>query len=425
MLMFIAGVDFLVALGLAAPVSPARRRMLLGLSITSNLVVLGFFKYFNFFAANLHQLLDLLGLHTDPVILRVVLPVGISFYTFQALSYTIDVYRGKMHVVHNYVDYHCFITFFPHMFSGPIQQATHFLVQFEQDRFFDLNRATDGLRQMLWGFFKKMVVSDNLGPLVAGAYSHADTASGWELLWATYYFAIQIYCDFSGYTDIAIGCARLFGLNLTRNFAYPYFAENIREFWRRWHIALTTWFREYLYFPLGGNRCGRARGMLNIFIVFVVSGLWHGANWTFVVWGSLFGFYYIAHSFWLGQRQDGGKEVVAGSDRLGRLMRILLTFHAVLLAWVFFRAESVQQACLILERIGGALVSEPMVRPSIKMVILIALVLVPEWLQRHQEHALAIGGWPTGARWAAYYGLVGGILLGCHVGETPFIYFQF
>jgi len=312
------------------------------------------------------------------------------------------------------------------MVAGPIQQAKHLLVQFQQARCFNRSESTEGLRQMLWGFLKKMVVSDNLGPLVSAAYADHQAASGWALLWATYYFAIQIYCDFSGYTDIAIGCAKIFGLNMTRNFAFPYFAANIKEFWQRWHISLTTWFREYLYISLGGNRRGRLRTASNIFIVFLVSGLWHGANWTFVVWGALHGIYYIVYTQLL---PSSGQETAESNPnltgRVTRLLGALATFHLVLLAWVFFRADSVSTAFSILRKIGAAPFTGDFTGPSLKMLLLTALVFVPEWFQRRQAHALALPGLARPLRWALYYALVLTILFSAHVGETPFIYFQF
>ena len=366
LLLLVAGTDFLVARRMTEVVSPARKRLLLGISLATNLGALGFFKYFNFFASNLHGLLSLAGIPAEPFILRVLLPVGISFYTFQALSYTIDVYRGRIYAVENAVEYFCFITFFPHMVAGPIQQATHLLVQFEQERRFDWDHAVDGLRQMLWGFFKKMVIADNLGLYVTRAYGDVADATGWQLLWATYLFAFQIYCDFSGYTDIAIGCARLFALHMTRNFAYPYFSTNIKDFWHRWHISLSTWFREYLYIPLGGNRLGPRRTALNAFIVFVVSGFWHGANWTFVIWGILHGLYFLIYTQWIEKPKvmDGGGRNIAAL--LGRLGATLVTFHLVCLAWVFFRADSASTAFTILGKIARVPLDGGFERPALR-----------------------------------------------------------
>ena len=425
LLLLIAGTDFLVAYHMTETASPARKRLLLGVSLATNLGALGFFKYFNFFASNLHGLLSLAGISADPFTLRVLLPVGISFYTFQALSYTIDVYRGRLRAIDNPVEYFCFITFFPHMVAGPIQQATHLLVQFDKERHFDWDHAVDGLRQMLWGFFKKMVVADTLGLYVARAYDDVAHATGWQLLWATYFFAFQIYCDFSGYTDIAIGCARLFALHMTRNFAYPYFATNIQDFWRRWHISLSTWFRAYLYIPLGGNRLGARRTALNAFTVFVVSGFWHGANWTFVIWGILHGLYFLLYTQWIDKphARNGGDRPFA--DLLGRLGATLGTFHLVCLAWVFFRADSASTACAILGKMAQALLEGSFERPGLTPLLWIGVLVAVEWLQRSQEHGLALGPLPQPVRWAIYYALVGVIVVFCHLDYTPFIYFQF
>ena len=272
LLFFNAGVDYIAAIFIERASTQAAKKRWLLVSLISNLGVLGFFKYFNFFTASFSAAFSEFGLQSNPVLLHVILPLGISFYTFQALSYTIDVYRKRIRAIHDPVAYFSFICFFPHMVAGPIQQAKHLLVQFERDRKFDTAFVTDGARQMLWGFFKKMVIADNLAPIVNAAYADPHAVSGWQLLWAMYCFSWQIYCDFSGYTDIAIGCARLFGFNMTRNFAYPYFSQSVPEFWRRWHITLSNWFRDYLYAPLRGKHDSALRDKLNILIVFLASG---------------------------------------------------------------------------------------------------------------------------------------------------------
>jgi alginate O-acetyltransferase complex protein AlgI len=429
LLLFTATVDYWVALALQSTELPGRRKRLLGVSLASNLGVLGFFKYFNFFATSAERSAAVLGWDLDPFILSIILPVGISFYTFQALGYTIDVYRGRLAAVRDFVDYLGFITFFPQLVAGPIERATNLLVQFQRERPFDSVAAADGARQMLWGFFKKMVVADTMAPLVAAAFDNPEAASGWQLLWATYAFAIQIYCDFSGYTDIAIGCARFFGFKLMRNFAYPYFSESIPEFWRRWHISLSTWFRDYLYFPLGGNRVGSSRRALNVLIVFAASGLWHGANWTFVVWGVLHGCLYLAYVRLWPASHDRTRDLVAEQSLLpgpARLLRMALTFQLVCVSWVYFRAASVGEAHLILRRIATDLVSggfEP--PPSGRAVALVIGVILVEWLARQKQHGLTIGAWPRPLRHAAYYALVAGILLLANLRHIPFIYFQF
>lgn len=425
MLLFIAGIDYAAALGMQANADPQRRRLLLALSLASNLGALGYFKYCNFFLSSLHSGLDLLGIHTAAPTLRVILPIGISFYTFQALSYTIDVYRGRLAPVRSIVEYFSFITFFPHMVAGPIQQASHLLVQFHRDRVFSWDRSVDGLRQMLWGYFKKMI-ADLLAPVVAASFTHPQWHSGDSLLWASYLFAFQIYCDFSGYTDIAIGCARLFDLNMTRNFAYPYFAVNIKDFWRRWHISLSTWFREYVYIPLGGNRLGSSRAALNAFIVFVVSGIWHGANWTFALWGALHGAYYYLYTRCFERSGTAPAPEKGGLlPKPTTLLSMFITFNLVCVAWVFFRAEHTSDAFIILRKIASAAVHREIGRPPLVPFLWVAALVGMEWVQRHHAHPLVLDHWPRPARWGAYYALVLALLLFMPIHYTPFIYFQF
>jgi alginate O-acetyltransferase complex protein AlgI len=426
LLFFTSTVDYWIALRLMAVAEERTRKQLLFLSVVSNLAVLGFFKYYNFFASSFHAQMKTLGLGLDLPLLEVVLPLGISFYTFQALSYTIDVYRSELPAVKDYVQYMCFITFFPHMIAGPIQQATHFLVQFEKPRHFDWEESVDGARQMLWGFFKKMVIADTLAPMVEAAYGQPSTATGSDFLWATYFFAFQIYCDFSGYTDIAIGCAKLFNFHLSRNFAYPYFSGSIPEFWRRWHIALSSWFRRYLYIPLGGNRVSKLRWYLNILVVFIVSGLWHGANWTFLIWGLLHGLYFLGYVI----LRRGGAEchelTFTPASLLPRILKMLLTFHLVCFAWIFFRSGSIQDAFLVIQKIGGAVGSLAISRPATtKGLQWIALLLFVEWFARNHQHALARMPRIPALRWGAYYALVLIIVFSAPLSYVPFIYFQF
>lgn len=254
-------------------------------NITLNLGILGVYKYYNFFTDSFQQILNSLGMHADWPVLNLVLPVGISFYTFQALSYTIDVYNKKIEPTHDVVSFFAFISFFPQLVAGPIERATNLLPQFRKARTFDYSKAVDGCRQMLWGFFKKMVIADNAAFFVQKIFDAPESYHGLTLLVGAVLFSIQIYCDFSGYSDIAIGCARLFGIELRANFRFPYFSRNIAEFWRRWHISLNKWFVDYVYIPLGGSRVSKFKVIRNTFIIFLLSGLWHGANWTFVIWG--------------------------------------------------------------------------------------------------------------------------------------------
>ena len=427
LLIFTAGVDFLAARSMAATESASKRRALLFISLAINLGTLGFFMYCNFFIDSAYSVLRTVGVSGPVPLLDVVLPVGISFYTFQALSYTIDVYRRRMHVVYDPVQYFGFITFFPQLVAGPIERASNLVDQFGEERQFNYALAADGLRQMLWGVFKKMVVADNLAPIASAAYNDPANASGWALIWATYAFSFQIYCDFSGYTDIAIGCARLFGFRLMRNFAYPYFSQDIREFWRRWHISLSTWFRDYLYIPLGGNRGGTFLTYRNILIVFLVSGFWHGANWTFVIWGLLHGLFFML----LPAAAAGGSpdDAPGGEGWLpspGATLRMLWTFHLVWFAWIFFRAASAGQAFQIIAKIAQAPLHGGFTLPPKSMVAWIGILVAVEWLGRAHQHGLQrLEFWPQPMRWAAYYGLVALILLAAQLNYVPFIYFQF
>ncbi len=426
LLFFTATVDYGVALTLGKTEAQPRRKFLLLISILSNLTVLGFFKYYNFFASSLLEGMKTLGMGMDLPLLHVILPLGISFYTFQALSYTIDVYRRELPPVRHYIQYMCFITFFPHMVAGPIQQATHFLIQFQKPRQFKWDESVDGCRQMLWGFFKKMVVADTLAKYVELAYGNPATATGSDLLWATYFFAFQIYCDFSGYTDIAIGCAKLFDFQMSRNFAYPYFSESIPEFWRRWHIALSNWFRRYLYIPLGGNRVGKGRWYLNIMIVFLVSGLWHGANWTFLIWGGLHGIFFILFTIFTSSTMEPRGMQFPSGQWGWRILKVLLTFHLVCFSWIFFRAGSLYDALVVVQKIATALGSLQIHKPSVtKGLGWIALLLVVEWIGRNGAHALARIPFPTPVRWTVYYALVLGIIFATPLTYIPFIYFQF
>lgn len=287
LLIFITSISsFISGIGIERNEGNGRKQKIISAAnIILNLLILGVFKYYNFFVDNLVGLFSTIGFNLDWPTLHIILPVGISFYTFQALSYSIDVYQGKIKATHDIVEFCAFISFFPQLVAGPIERATNLLPQFQKERKFDYGNAVDGLRQMLWGFFKKMLIADNCAIAVNWIWANQSGQHSFVLLIGAILFTFQIYCDFSGYSDIAIGCARLFGIKLMRNFNYPYFSRSIPEFWRRWHISLTTWFRDYIYFPLGGSRCSKGKTIRNVFVVWGVSGLWHGANWTFVFWG--------------------------------------------------------------------------------------------------------------------------------------------
>jgi len=406
-----------------------RQKAISGANIVLNLGILGVFKYYNFFVENLIDLTYMFGFHLDWPTIYIILPVGISFYTFQALSYSIDVYQKKIPASHNIVEFFAFICFFPQLVAGPIERATNLLPQFQKQRLFDRSRAVDGCRQMLWGFFKKLVVADNCAFTVNNYWDQYADMNGLSLWVLAILFSIQIYCDFSGYSDIAIGCARLFGINLMRNFNVPYFSRSIPEFWRRWHISLTTWFRDYIYFPLGGSRCEQWKVIRNVFIVWAISGLWHGANWTFVCWGlfhaTLLSIYNI-----LGINTKY-KDVVAYGRHWPTLKetgQVVLTFLLATVGWVFFRAESLSQAYTFIIRMFTTLFDDYKLEFGKTHLLYATVLLLIEWLQRDKQHALQISNFQffkyKYIRWGTYY-LVLWIIYKLAASSQTFIYFQF
>lgn len=414
------------------------QKMLAASNIVLNLLILGVFKYYNFFADNLADLFAMVGYELDWVTLDVILPVGISFYTFQALSYTIDVYRGSIRPTHDIVEFFAFISFFPQLVAGPIERATNLLPQFQCQRRFEYVQAADGIRQMLWGFVKKMIIADNCATGVNLIWSQYSDETGLVLVIGAVLFTFQIYCDFSGYSDIAIGCARLFGIKLMRNFNYPYFSRHISEFWQRWHISLMTWFRDYIYFPLGGSRCAMWKVVRNTLIVFFISGLWHGANWTFVVWG-LYHACLIALFMLLGLKVKY-KDMVAANRFLPSLkefLQMILTFVFAVVGWIIFRAENLHDAisylgCICnaslfdwsksliqLQDVGGLDIALPA----------IVMMLLAEWIHRDKQHALQFdaNGLMSRSivlRYAVYIVLTMS-LIGLGGSQSEFIYFQF
>lgn len=409
-----------------------RRRMQQTVSaanIVLNLGILGVFKYYNFFVENLDALFGMMGYHLDWVTMNVILPVGISFYTFQALSYTIDVYQKKLPATHDIVEFFAYISFFPQLVAGPIERATNLLPQFQQKRQFDYAKAVDGMRQMLWGFLKKLVIADNCATVVNNFWNHYQDLPGVSLFLLGVLFTIQIYCDFSGYSDIAIGCARLFGFNLMRNFNFPYFSRSIPEFWRRWHISLTTWFRDYIYFPLGGSRCDKWKIIRNVYIVWGISGLWHGANWTFVCWG-LFHATLLAIYNIFGINTKFNKEVAYGKylPNIKETLQISLTFFLAVIGWIIFRAENMTQAIDFLT----AMINNKFFDASNlhgKTYLIWGLVLLAvEWLQRDKQHALQFSNVKPFnyrlVRWGVYYIIL--LIIAKFAGSSQtFIYFQF
>lgn len=425
-----ASVDFIVGLFLINQDNRQKRRMLLLCSILVNLGILGFFKYFNFFVDNFVDVFSIFGKEFNPFTLHIVLPVGISFYTFQALSYTIDVYRKKLEPTRNVIDFFAFISFFPQLVAGPIERATNLLPQFYSKRTFDYAKAVDGMRQILWGLFKKMVIADNCAVYANLIFNNSTDYSGRTLVLGAILFSFQIYGDFSGYSDIAIGTARLFGFKIMRNFAFPYFSRDIAEFWRRWHISLSSWFRDYLYIPLGGSRRGTWMKIRNTFIIFVVSGFWHGANWTYIVWGTLNAIYFLP--LLLTNRNRYHLDIVASGKSMPTLKElsfIIITFILTVFAWIFFRAESITHA---IKYIGGIFLNSSdkiaLGRSSgVLIPIIFTMIFVGiEWMGREQQYAIANLGltWKRPFRYLFYYAIIIAIFW-FGMQEQQFIYFQF
>lgn len=411
-----------------------RQKWISASNITLNLLILCLFKYFNFFSENLATLFQAFGLQLDFVTLNILLPVGISFYTFQALSYTIDVYQHKIKATHDPIAFFAFISFFPQLVAGPIERAANLLPQFSQPRRFDYDKAVDGMRQMLWGFFKKMVVADNCALFANGIFENYQTMSGSALFMGALFFTIQIYGDFSGYSDIAIGCARLFGINLMQNFNYPYFSRDIAEFWRRWHISLTTWFRDYIYIPLGGSRVGKWKGFRNTMIIFLVSGFWHGANWTFIAWGAYHAFLFLP--LFLSGKNRKYRNTVAEGKLLPSFKEVLqmgTTFLLVVIGWVFFRAETITQAFGYLRGMcDRSLLTVPKM-PDIGITqtqaaitfFSMSILFLLEWSCRDKSYGIAMS-FPNRRYQKAIYVLLGIMLvLFMQAEESTFIYFQF
>jgi len=407
------------------------RKAWLALSLTTNFGFLIFFKYAGFITNNVDALANAIGWNYPVGIIEVLLPIGISFHVFQSVGYTIEVYRGTLRAERHYGYLALFVLYFPQLVAGPIERAQNLLHQLRATHHFEYNRAASGLRLVLLGLFKKVVIADHISHLVNTVYRSPDDFTGPQVLLATYCFAIQIYCDFSGYTDIARGVARIMGVELMKNFDGPYLARSIPEFWRRWHISLSTWFRDYLFIPLGGSRVAASRVVLNLFIIFLVSGFWHGAAWTFVFWGALHGFYVVCSHVTASFRAQAVQ--ISGLGRLPRVhkaLQILITFHLVCLSWVFFRAENFPDAMALLSQLPEGW-SVSLIRGigfgGVELIALAAVVIV--WLtlrllRKGREGCEYLGALPGGVRWAAYLILGMAIVL---LGAEPanFVYFQF
>tara|TARA_Y100001970_G_C14214545_1_gene848867 strand:- start:1019 stop:2455 length:1437 start_codon:yes stop_codon:yes gene_type:complete len=429
LIIFSSVVDYIVGIKLEKEVKESRKKNLLLISIVVNLGFLGFFKYYNFFIDNLVDAFTFFGSEISPNSLNIILPVGISFYTFQTLSYTLDIYKQKIKPTRDLISFLAFVSFFPQLVAGPIERASNLLPQFVTNRKFLYSSASSGMKQILWGLFKKIVIADNCAIYANEIFNNSSDMNGSTLLIGAFFFTFQIYGDFSGYSDIAIGTAKLFGFNLMKNFSYPYFSRDIAEFWRRWHISLSSWFRDYLYFPLGGSHCGKLKQIRNTFIIFAVSGFWHGANWTFFIWGLLNAIYFIP--LLLMNKNRTNLDTVAYNKifpSLKELSQIVITFTLTIFAWIFFRAESVKHAIQYINEIFSySLFSMPTIFPKVHLIIILVFILL-EWYGRNHETPIfhILNGHSKIVKFIICYLIIVSIyFLGNFSTNIEFIYFQF
>ncbi|WP_020531585.1 MBOAT family O-acyltransferase [Flexithrix dorotheae] len=427
LIIFSTCVDYFIGWSLLKKESKKKRKILLWVSVLVNIGFLGFFKYFNFFLENFTNAFSFFGVELKISSLNIILPVGISFYTFQTLSYTIDVYKGKLEPTKDFIAFAAFVSFFPQLVAGPIERATNLLSQFFKRQSFSYANSLLGLRQIIWGLFKKIVIADNCAQYANEIFNNYQDYSSLTLLLGAVYFSFQIYGDFSGYSDIAIGTARLFGFKLMKNFAYPYFSRDIAEFWRRWHISLSTWFRDYLYIPLGGSRGDILMKVKNVFIIFIVSGFWHGANWTFIIWGALNAIYFLPLLLTKRNRRYTTDTVAQNSylPSFPDFLSITFTYFLTVFAWIFFRSESLNKAYnyiigifhfqFEIQRIG-------LERYSVEILPLIFILLIIEWNSRNIEFPLSSVKKPLIAE-SLVLAMI--IVFGNYSDIQSFIYFQF
>ena len=430
LLVFSTFLDYYTGIQIEKSTNEKARKFWFWLSIVVNLGFLGVFKYFNFFSASFAQLFTSVGFKASPILLDVILPVGISFYTFHGLSYVIDIYYKRIKAEYNFVDYSLFVSYFPLLVAGPIERATHLLPQVKVQRSFDLEKAKEGLAQFVWGLVKKVVIADTCATYANAVFDNYPAMNSLSLMLGAIYFAFQIYGDFSGYSDIALGTARLFGLDLLRNFAFPYFSRDMAEFWRRWHISLSSWFKDYLYIPLGGSKGGNWMRIRNTFIIFLVSGFWHGSNWTFIIWGFLNALFIMPSIIMKTNRNN--LEIVAMNRLIPSIKdaaNILITFALTVFAWIFFRAENVEHAISYISGIFNAsFFSIPSFkRAALATLILIVFFMIIEWIGRENQYAIEkfLMKKSRTIRWAFYGFLIILIGLFLQTHESPFIYFQF
>jgi alginate O-acetyltransferase complex protein AlgI len=427
LLLFSTALDYFTGIKMAEAKNQGTKKAWFWLSIIVNLGFLGIFKYYNFFADSFAEASSIIGIHSNFWTLKVILPVGISFYTFHGLSYVIDIYKGRIQPERNIVTYSLFVSFFPLLVAGPIERATHLLPQIKKRRFFDATLAIDGVHQIIWGLFKKVVIADNCALYANDIFNNYQSMNSLSLMLGTVYFSFQIYGDFSGYSDIAIGTSKLFGIDLLRNFNYPYFSRDIAEFWRRWHISLSSWFRDYLYIPLGGSKGSTWVKVRNTFIIFLVSGFWHGANWTFIVWGALHALYFLP--LLINKKNRNNIDIVAKGKSLPsfkEMASMTFTFGLTAFAWIFFRAKTVSQALDYIKSMfrfnfQGKIQFLDFERYSIEFLLVLFFFIVLEWSSREREH-------PIVGRWAglkALAMLTAILIWGVFSSPSDFIYFQF
>jgi len=433
LLLFTTAVSFFSALLMEKYDQKNRKRILLVASLVAGLGILGFFKYFNFFSNNITDLFNSFAIRISPLTLALILPVGISFYTFQTIGYIIDVYKGNIKAEHHAGKYALFVSFFPQIMSGPIGRAGSLIPQISEERHFDYEKATYGLKLMAWGFFKKLIVADTLGTYVNLVFNNPGNYQGISLLVVAVFYSLQIYCDFSGYTDIAIGTAKLFGIDLMTNFRSTYFSASIREFWRRWHISLSTWFRDYVYIPLGGNRVGKLRRNFNVMITFLICGLWHGANWTFVVWGGIHGAGQVVENL-LGKDEKNFE----GKKTIKWAVSVCLVFAFCTLAWIFFRAQSLSEAFYFFRNMfigiaspvaylkAGFLDLDISLLTLFKLIVFVLPVLIFDYISLKKDVFVSIKSLPVVPRWSIYAVLVIFVALFSDKGvSSAFVYFRF
>ena len=423
-------VDYILALNIEKELIQSKKKKFLIVSLATNLGILVVFKYFNFFIDSFVSAFSFFNLDIEVTTLQIVLPVGISFYTFQTLSYTIDVYRGNIKATKDIGAFFAFVSFFPQLVAGPIERATNLLPQFQKARIFNYGNSVDGVRQILWGLVKKVIIADNCATIVNEVFENYETQPAGMLILGAVCFALQIYGDFSGYSDMAIGTAKLFGIKLMQNFSFPYFSRDIGEFWRRWHISLSTWFRDYLYIPLGGSRGSKSLQIRNIFIIFIVSGFWHGANWTFIIWGALNAIYFLPIFLAKANRRNLNaiQKRLLYLPSVREFFAILFTFFLTCIAWIFFRADTVQIATLYIKRLF-TFNNYTEFNFTFELTTTICLILgfvFIEWINKHKLHVLEgiEKTFPRWMNWSIYLVLIFAVFI-FGGNQQDFIYFQF